>query len=600
MWALDPNYTGPADQQTVVENLLNLLNGPVVPVQCQQSSAPACSFAKACEAVQVNTGAPFIYDNGRGGRLPNPSIAAIAQLVLQCSQSSSMLGGLLPPDQGPAPEVMMNTSNPMITMARANAEFRRFLVTQPANVQQDMNKVELAMADIQVEAAESAQPTGGMGGDIGFSPLPDPAEQLQEAVSRAGVTLPDELREKWIEAQNTIRSSMGGMYGAPPPAASADTGPQIPLGIQELLDDPFNNPIATWTGPRRDNAVNVFNVRSAEARSRTEGIRGRLIAFMETRARNNPSQAQALNGMIARLRTVIVNLPMGGTPDAMKSCPSPNAFYDPTKHSIVICPQMIGMPMEQLEFAIAHEMGHAVDPCNASLPLNQISGSAEVGYSILEGTPGTPVSSTELVAGTPYNENPFSEVLVCLGRNDSMRAPPVRRSESRRVTREVLRRSRGGMGDVDELKEAHKTVGDFAETHAGCDMLPGQTKQQEAFADWLAAEVATNIQPGSSLLDLGTFLLTDCPTGDISDNLRPVFTYLSSRNCLPSGMEGVPAGLSMSETLSQMQVLSQWEQAVHDSHPPAIDRVNRLMLQNNQLRNQIGCNRAPSGRYCAP
>lgn len=604
-WALDPNLIQipAADTQTVVENLFSLLNGPVTPLNCQQEARPICSFARACEAIQVNSRSPYLYDNGRGGRLANPQIAAIAQLVQQCSQSRASMGG--PIMGGGNPYFSMpSDENPMTKFSRANADFRRFLVSQPASVQADMNLVELAMADIQVEAAEAGT----------MFAVEAPEEQLEAGIARAGVTLPEELQEKWLELHNLTRLPMGGIgYGGgmqgegyghggfnPPSEELNSNQANIPIGIQELLDDPFNNPISMWVGERRENAMRVFEARANEARSRSEAVRSRLVQLMQTRAAANPSQAEALNKMVSRINTISINIPIGGTFEAAQSCPSANAFYDPSKHKVVICPQLIGMPAEQLEFAIAHELSHAIDPCNSSFPLNQITGIPDTSYSILESGSNSLVTSSEFVDGVSYDENPFGEALVCLARGDSLRAPPVRAKHTRRIMREVRRRARDGMGDLEDINNARREANKIVHEHAGCDLLPGNTMQQEAFADWLAAEVSTNLEPGSNLLDLGAFMLRDCPMADNTARLLPVYNYLRTNNCLPMSEQENSGQLVYTERVQDILQLSQWEQMVNDPHPPSSDRMNRLLLQHPSIRAQIGCERAPSGRYCAP
>lgn len=557
------------DQSTVVKNLFELLGGPQTPANCSTAGQrPICSFAEACSAIQDRTSSPYLYENAEGGKIVNPRVLDTLRSLRQCAQ----VGGLRFDPNAQRYEIYK-------AGLRANADFRRYLSTLPVKVQRDMNKVEAELADKMVATVERVS----AGEQVDFPTLRSTMEELK-------VKLPDDLVNKWVALQ--------AVTNAQPSTNQLPPLPELPPSLQELADDPFNNPgVALWDGERGVKARERFTKRVGQVSSRVPVIRQRLIDYLQQRIEKYPDQKEVLERMQTRIRVADLIMPMSGTPEAETVCDSPNAFYDPYKHRVTICPQMLGMPSAQLDIVIGHELAHSVDPCMNAYSLHQlVTPAGATAYSILRPSPDGPYAGAEIDKGTAYKEHPFGKTLRCLADRDSMAAPPISRKLVKSTVKETRRLARSGQGEVQEIEEVNKILPEMLDRFMGCSHLPGKTRQQESFSDWLAIEAMASQMDQVSVLDLAGFMLDSCPMGE-SVAMREVAKFMIGNGCVPPNQY---EGLEVSEIFSKMQQVVEWHNHQDDPHPASVDRTNRLLLQNPRIRARLGCEKAPQGKYCAP
>lgn len=92
------------------------------------------------------------------------------------------------------------------------------------------------------------------------------------------------------------------------------------------------------------------------------------------KGRNRSKISEAEERMLTKVESVAP--PNLDDPSVASSghCPieSVNAFYDPIEHKINLCPSMVLTSESQIVFTLAHELGHAIDPCGFSMPFYRV------------------------------------------------------------------------------------------------------------------------------------------------------------------------------------------------------------------------------------
>lgn len=544
------------------------------PRSCGTSAIPSCSFTQVCSELSTQRNSPYLYENAAGERIPNFNYQQLASLVLQCGSQNGLY----------AQEATTPSVHPL--------EFARWMIQQPAELQLRFNRVELSYADSAY--AQTLSPRAVEESDADYL-----NRQFREAAERAGVQV-DEALSDAIERKVAHQIASSNLQSQ----KVATNWDAVPARVREVLQDPFLNPEILAQENEIGSAGRArFNTRANEILILANEVRNQTLQVLQDQRTRYPERAESLEAMSVRLRTASVAFVTD--PFELKSyCPSPNAFYDPTQHVLKICPQMMGMPREHLRMVIGHELGHSVDPCGASCPLHVVQAGYETAYSVadlgsvLAGTPGVFTG----VAAQPvsYQENPFREVLSCLSTSESLNARLADPTQARALLEERIRIQRASGEDPSEnvqlLSRITRLVSDFA----GCSILPGKSRQQEAFADWLAAEAVAVSGASTNLTEIGgMFYALECPgvTPDLSTEIMPI---LQQNNCLPAEAGGGIENL-LPEVYQVGGYLSQLEEAQNDTHPPTVDRINRLFRLQPRLRQQMGCGtQETSGSYCAP
>lgn len=91
-------------------------------------------------------------------------------------------------------------------------------------------------------------------------------------------------------------------------------------------------------------------------------------------SRRNGQNSKSIDNLLARLKDLkfVVQSPNTSKKDLFEQgCEFANAAYQPFKHTVLMCPQMLNMPESTLFFTLAHEIGHAIGPCNSSYDYSQ-------------------------------------------------------------------------------------------------------------------------------------------------------------------------------------------------------------------------------------
>ena len=324
-----------------------------------------------------------------------------------------------------------------------------------------------------------------------------------------------------------------------------------------------------------------------------EKARRGIVAQLEQGKVLRPSAEDQWDRMIRRVETVQLSL----TVDKKVCKKSSPAHYDPLAHMIQICPWLFDLPESALLQIVAHEVTHAIDPCNVSYDLWGQDGKRVVDRTE---TLRADAKTTLLVSGIPFDKNPFEKVLMCLQSPTSIQVSlRGERSHRDRLEKEHATLFRQGKtrGRDPEVDRVEKVLTDFSHqfsVHQACDSLTTVGSQvSEAFADWMAGrvvaiEVASASAEGrrEKAFEATLFFLDQVGVCGPDDSTAPVAQtrrLLKSLGCsFPMEREGAPTDPDFMA-----------------SHPPSDRRITDILLREPVLRGALGCaTETAEGLYC--
>jgi hypothetical protein len=553
------------------------------PAACgDQSGASGCSFAQVCSQLATNRGSSYLYENEQGGKIPNFALVEVSKALYQCGV---MNGALFTP-----PPASATQFDPLA--------FQRWLVEQPAQVQADFNRIQLAFGDAMYSQTSASQMQPG-------EKLSDyTIRQYREAAQRAGIALTAELEEairRNAEQQASFASGYGyGMMGT----ATVDWS-RLPAQARELLQDPFLNPAILSDVTEVGSAARLlFKNKQKEMNILVGEIKTQIESVLEDQLQRYPDRRASLEAMMLRIQTA--NFSPVSSPEEIEAyCPSPNAFYDPSEHTLRICPQMMGHPREHLRMVLAHELGHSIDPCAIATPFYRADMGGETNYGIMNfgilAQEGMPVESTQVSGPVMYPENPYREVLSCLASESSLNARLADPRRTRELVVEAIRLLRARGESTVQLDSILGRLPQITSELAGCSMMPGESRQQEGFSDWIAGEVMGKSTEPTNLTEVGgMFYALDCP--GLQPSIGQEMTdFMEQNNCSGGNTQQELMLAMLPETYQVGLLFQELSEADRDEHSASVDRIDRLFANQPQLRARIGCaQELRSGEYCAP
>ena len=346
-----------------------------------------------------------------------------------------------------------------------------------------------------------------------------------------------------------------------------------------IKSDPFAFPEQLLNekaaGSKANLEKNKEKYQQAFARSQSifAKTRERVLKTLEKqRTSENSSQ---IENMITRIKTVKLagaSLENGINGLVASGCEMPNAVYMNLRHDITLCPQLLNMPESTLVATIAHELGHAIDPCNTSFSFSQnqngnyqIDTPESMGGSGKPGLFEIPVLNPQTLA--------YNNVISCLEKPDSMGIKlPTKDEVIDRVTTNFPQNT---------------NLPDFVDEHyddfKNCLLVRGDTKIQEAFADWMSSQVVADqlieIQDSAKAKKMAfesqlILLGVDCPRikKKTLETMDKAATHISNQ---------------CTQFRSLNQAISQDIQ--DPSHPKSEDRVNRIYFAKPEIQKALGC-----------
>lgn len=611
--------TRQVDQETI--NLLETLQKDIkttpntTQMDCITNTGEKCDFMLMCNKFRPNRNSKALYKNPDGQIIPNYKLLYLQDTVDQCKNSISA-------------STTSTAYNPYSEMQKIYSKNRKaFLNSVQAHREEaNMIKIEQAMLDASLEATTNSNENSWFVSKI------QAEKNITDAEKRAGIKLSDESKKKWIELFEQPASTYN------PSAQTNVSSSDNPFIKTELLTN------AMLAGSKEK--VKEYQAEFQKETNRSFEIftdtKSQLIAVLNKRkdGKNNSE----IDNMIYRINKIRMNQPM--TSPAMMNmspCSSPNAFYDPISHSFTLCPQLLQMPSATIQSIIAHELGHSIDPCTATYPLESIEGTPKQNpYSdylnaqkdqqntnensaFLTFNPTLPDQGSEKLSAYDVNllkdylsfqfdnlsfkekqqsvelkKNPFSSVVKCLQDNRSVgaRMGDIKGAKSA-IFKKISDLQQSGASDSDpKIKELKQTLDRIDAVYAdkiACSFMGsqgGHSQMQEAFSDWIASEViankiktAPNKQIGQQIAfeANGFFAAVDCKSYDL-DIAEKAKSTLEKAGCLFRGS-------NFANDMQNMQLSD-------DPHPEGYNRINKIFMANPTTASALSCEKKFGVKYC--
>ncbi len=245
----------------------------------------------------------------------------------------------------------------------------------------------------------------------------------------------------------------------------------------------------------------------------------------------------------------------------------PNAHYQPFSQSVSICDATLFRTNS--EFAIvghlAHELGHAIDPCNITRSTKEFS----FKYKNM---------STVVAAEAEF---PIANVLRCLRSEKSIAAirnPIIDQFDTQKYNENV---AAGKTGVYEDGAKKDNTENPFCKKRAPyTQKVIDQDQVGEAFSDWIAAEVLPDYMEDKGLT---------------TEQYRIGYSNTFRHACNASG-DG-PNPIPVIESDDDHGNSSDF--SAFDPHPPVSKRYNAIILTQPKIRAQMGCKEQPDALYCS-
>lgn len=376
----------------------------------------------------------------------------------------------------------------------------------------------------------------------------------------------------------------------------------------ELKEDQPNDASAKAVRELRRSEMQMLKKREPHFRDLVEQAKSLIVKKLtDGKPRNQWTASET--ALVKKIETVHSRR---FTRDDESSCSGivANAFYNPANHSILLCPQFAVFPDVAVMSVIAHELGHAIDPCNCQFGVHQLNEKKAKDFvqthrqsdkydhfltsHYLEGKMSQDQSSRTAMAnsfglpapilnlvtshqilvpispGTTRKDYPLNSVLQCL-KDKGFRGQKDEAVVSLAEAASHLR-SQVGRPDFDSTKDQQEIRNAFKE-YPDCVSTFSDSQVREAMADWISGEV------------MGEYLKKH-PL-KLEGQRLALFSSLGASLCSQR------LGKTDDFPLSGRETMSAASQIVRDSttqpHPADIHRFEKITLAQPLIRKALGC-----------
>lgn len=598
------------------------------PSTCTQLSSDLlgdqCSFAGFCQAFQGNIDKAYLYESEEGGKVPNYKLFRLNQLARSCYANKFMSAK----ERESSQEEGSSIREALLRQSRARLELRRVVLEK--NVTEDFHKFVMATINADIEELEKGDE------DAQVFQLAKQSRKTAEEIARefkdlsrkAGVKLPEAVQTAYVNSvlaqqqskeDNIITSASGNPFLLPELFTFFEIA-----GSEEIVRENQKKLVAA-----EERMKEIFST-----------TQKRMLAFLEDRKSIDPLNAAKYDVMTTRITTINYEPMNPNNLRAMSQfCPGPNAFYRPSDHTFQICPQIMELPTKALEFVIAHELGHSIDPCNLSQNFAQAKNlvfhshmkpkeltseqkerrsellkaegilvydfnqdtSSEIYLTDMFGGARSALnevfsgySFNTIVNGIPFVENPTFEVSNCLSGSSSVGARTSAKDLAyQNLVNGIEKLKQSGAREDDpsrvRLINLRDNFDDLFNQVGGCSFLPGNSQLQEAWSDWIATK--THGQEPLSYREgfesLTFFLGMNCQMGkpSVQDEVE---SFMKELGCMEDD-DNLQGDLS---------IILQQERESEGVHSHGIDRLERIILSHPQYRSALGCKKNEEVVHC--
>lgn len=588
--------------------------------------AHSCEFSSLCRRLAENSNSTSFYKNSDGESLPNYPLKMLKKTLQYCKAN---LKDKIESAKNPKKNEAINfEEQAKAASEKMKAKTKKFYDLLETNKEEAAYvKISKAMLDLPVREVEA-----------GWGLYSDPKgirKDIEEAQAKSGQHLKPETVDAWVDSLIMDQDNFGKQPFVNLPELDPNDGP---FDEQSLL--------TTVAVAGTKEKVLAFQKQFQDSLDKTYDLfketQDRIVKVLE--ARMNSSNAAEIKSMIERIRSVKMNLPPVGAGSAfMGPCGAgPNAFYSPYNHSFTVCPEFLQMPAASIQTVIAHELGHAIDPCTASFTLSEAVGEKHKteGYmgggffgaaSIEDYIPFTPklpaqresdLCSVEEGIGRDYyrytlkdpklvpkavdvglTQNPFASVIKCLESNESVHARmgDIDAIKKRFADKIKAMEKEGAVSNSAELVDLKKRFAalekNWAE-HRACGFVPakdhkGTSQMQEAFADWVSGQVmAQKIKESPDDKKKNQLAFETVASFAVMNGCKDFQGEFSAQVLKLTKEAGcTPEQSDFAKDLADMNAHS-------DVHPEDEDRVTRIFMANPEIQKSLGCGQKAGVKNC--
>ncbi len=598
----------------------------------EKKSGSKCTFLDFCQVFSENKDSPYLYINEQGRKIPNYSLSNVEAQVSRCFQSieskynkdKNKKSGITPDNAYQRHTLKINQSRIALLQAvrdeKSEVEFIKF---------------EQAAAEIGLEEVNN----------LAINPFRRTKDEILDDISniekKSGVKLSSNVKEKYIDSieamnffsQHDIKKNNIFPHNY---KTSINQNPFLNLSLLTEISHAGSEEKVLKNQEKIINAIervqNIFKETKED-----------ILKILDNKITNDPGNKSKYDEMKKRINTITYLFPPVDQFLSRMSCPGPNAFYNPQNHSFTLCSQIMELPDTGIKTIIAHELGHSIDPCIISQPLYKISEMEEVfKVNINEEQKKKLVDSMkksgrllfelnqpkvdEIYAVDFFNsadndlkqaytsykktphansvylkDNPMTDIIDCLSSEDSLGARKSSKELARSNLEDAITRAKqAGANEASpgfrRLLSARENFNDIYDEIGACSFLPGKSQIQEAWSDWIAAEVIGNNiskvdeakKMDRAFESFGFFLATRCENG-APEVVNKAHKFMQEMGCVESG--------DMSKA-AQIQTIIHQSNLKEDVHSHSIDRVQKIFISHPEIKKSLGCDDSAGGKRC--
>lgn len=369
-----------------------------------------------------------------------------------------------------------------------------------------------------------------------------------------------------------------------------------------------------WTAGSQEQLLknqNIYNQKTKDVYQTFTDAKLKMIELLESKKDGNNDLK--IDRMIERIKLTNFRIPVLAD-DFKQKCAYPNAWFSPSENTVTVCPGWFDRPKLNLFETIAHELSHAIDPCNYNAPFKVKSTSAimveegpfEVNLETEE------LKSSEIKIGQTDNKglknsdqkadilsnHPFLGAISCLMGADSIGAEAPNLNRIKVEAAERLKQLMQENPDYEYdptyplLKSAANDFDKYSNSYGLC-FLPiegGNSQLEEAFADNLAFDVVAlklkSIPKEKRVSEIRKMIMSDMNTEDAVCESGPNITKIKEQR------KKMGCFSQDQEEMNRLRLSHDVMLSTHfrmESHPKMKDRINKIYFSNPAILNELGC-----------
>lgn len=589
--------------------ILKLKTPECLPNPNAEAGANFCSLKSYCLMPALNKDAPIIYKNAKGESIQNDQYYNVRDGINACLREKYA-------DEIKEKKGEMTQRLGLLHLQKIMTANKKLVALTAKHKQGSaLQRISAEILNLSIEAGLNDEPA--VFGQAGVS-----GDELMSVVSlaekRLKLKLHPDLKKTLVEIEYLKNNPL---YLAEVEQFEKDL---IPL---ETSADPFFE----WS---LLTSVKAAKGELALARNR-EALRKKAQEayelFLETKEemyaylneQKNDKNKLQIERIIERVKSTKFTPPRL-TAELKEHCKYPNAFYNPRKHALTICPQYLNYPKMALKETMAHELAHSFDSCNLSGYLMKTKGPEvieeapfDIEIKMSSSSPGNLSNprgdfpegvnpKNKIQDKMLYADHPFTKTMSCLEDSRSVGAIVSNVEGLRKKAESKLHELTLRNENVPNNPQARilnyflKNEAEYFSYFKGCDTsyfgdTLGRSQMQEAFADKMASEIVARAMKKMPQDEARNAVLEIALSyGNVCPNQTP--SELKLRDfAIKNGCTTYNENLSNQDRI--LNTINQIDPAF-DSHPETQKRLEKSLLAHPAIRKTLNCPKDRGVKYC--